>query len=70
MAVERITKLPKLSVTMKNGDDVSLGSRTITDCNPEATLDGYLKAGNAIFALCGAATGEIKKINTHMLLNA
>ena len=67
--ITRLTKLPKLSVTMKGSGDVSLGTRTISDCNEEATLDGYLKAGNAIMALCGAIIGDVKKVTTHSLIN-
>lgn len=69
VTVEKVEKLPKLSVTMKGSGDVSLGSRTINECNPDATLDGYLKAGNAIFALCGAVTGDIKRVRTYALMN-
>ena len=69
MAVSRETRLPKISVTMKDGEDKSMGTRTISDCNPDATLDGFYAAGNAIMTLCGATTGEIKKVNTHVLVN-
>ena len=54
---------------MKDGEDKSMGTRTISDCNPDATLDGFYAAGNAIMTLCGATTGEIKKVNTHVLIN-
>lgn len=67
--IERVTKLPKLAVTMKGSEDKSLGTRTISDCSEEATLDGFYKAGNAIMTLCGAITGDIKKIDTHVLMN-
>ena len=69
MAVSREARLPKLVVTMKGSEDKSLGTRTISDCSSGATLDGFYKAGNAVMTLCGAIAGEIKKVNTYVLLN-
>lgn len=67
--ITRLTKASKLCVTMKGSGDVSLGTRTISDCAEEATLAGYLKAGNAIMVLCGAIIGDVKKVTTHSLIN-
>ena len=67
MAVTRELSSLKLSVSLKNAAGDSLGSQSISNCNPSGTLDGFLAAGKAIIALTGASTGDIKKVSNYAL---
>lgn len=68
MAVSRQIEGYKLAVTMKNDMDESMGTQTISGCNPEATNENFHTAGQAIMALTGAMSGEIKKTATYFLI--
>lgn len=67
MAVIKTLANTKLSVTLKDVNDESLGTQSIATCNPSGTLDNFLEAGNAIIALTGATTGEVKKVSNYVL---
>ena len=67
MAVTRELSSLKLSVSLKDANQESIGSQSIGNCNPSGTLDGFLSAGKAIIALTGASTGEIKKVSNYAL---
>ena len=67
MAVTKNLASLKLSVSLKDSAGDSLGSQSISNCNPSGTLDGFLTAGKAIIALTGASDGEIKRVSNYAL---
>ena len=55
----------KLSVSLKDADEKSQGTESIGDCNPNATYEGFYKAGQAILALTGLSSNGIKKVSNY-----
>ena len=65
MAATKTLNEVKLSVALKGSDDKSAGTQTLSKCNPNATLDGFLAAGKAILALTGLQSNGIKKVSNY-----
>lgn len=65
MAVTKTLNEVKLSVTMKDSNEKSAGTQTISKCNPNATNDGFLAAGKAILTLTGLQSNGIKKVSNY-----
>ena len=66
MTATRTLRSQKLTVNYKEGE-TSKGSQSISDCNPNATIDNYLAAGKAIIALSAFSDGIIKRSASYVL---